>query len=187
VSAELLERPVTGLQPMLGSLPVAGMDIVHVGVTGTRAHMPPWQRHAWDQLIYAFKPTNTGWGICTHPRAKVELHHGCCKGADTEAHYLAAKYGYDVSLHPADGVDEWQEMTLMPVGRGIAYVPKSTKDRNQAIVCISDVLLAAPRFPENDVRSKRSGTWQTVRMARDEGLLPIYYAMPDGVLYVENK
>lgn len=182
-----VEVPIEGLQPMLGSLPVPGMDIRHVGVTGTRAYMPGWQRHAWEQLIYAFKPAQTGWGMGNHPRDKVELHHGCCKGADTEAHYLAARFGYDVSLHPALGVDEWQEMTLMPVGRGVAYAPKTTGGRNQAIVCISDVLLAAPRYAENDRRSRRSGTWQTVRMARNEGLLPIYYAMPDGKLYVENK
>jgi hypothetical protein len=179
---DLLERPRVDieLEPMLGSLPTHELNQTQIGVTGTRAHMPPWQRDAWSQLVYCFKPLTDNRH---HPLARVEMHHGCCKGADTEAHYLGAKYAYDVSLHPASGVDEWQEM-LFPVGNGTTYPEATTAERNRTIVEMSHVLLAAPRFPEDDRRSRRSGTWQTVRMAR-EAKIPIYYAMVNGTLYRE--
>jgi hypothetical protein len=40
------------------------------------------------------------------------------------------------------------------------------KARNQAIVATSDLLVAWPEYAEFDRRSFRSGTWQTVRLAR---------------------
>ena len=51
------------------------------------------------------------------------------------------------------------------MGAGTTY-----KDRNQRIVECSDVLIAFPAHGEDDARSRRSGTWQTVRMARRAGL-----------------
>lgn len=44
------------------------------------------------------------------------------------------------------------------------------KDRNQRIVDRSDVVVAFPAHAEDDPRSRRSGTWQTVRMARRKKL-----------------
>lgn len=40
------------------------------------------------------------------------------------------------------------------------------KDRNQEIVNRSDVLMYCALFPEDHGASRRSGTWQTIRMAR---------------------
>ena len=40
-------------------------------------------------------------------------------------------------------------------------------DRNQRLVDLADWVFGFPAFPEEDPRSKRSGTWQTIRMARD--------------------
>ncbi len=44
------------------------------------------------------------------------------------------------------------------------------RDRNQRIVDHADVLVAFPAHAEDDPKSKRSGTWQTIRMARRAGL-----------------
>ena len=41
-------------------------------------------------------------------------------------------------------------------------------ERNERIVACSDLLVACPR--DTPARSPRSGTWQTVRMARAAGL-----------------
>ena len=51
------------------------------------------------------------------------------------------------------------------MGPGTSY-----RDRNLRIVERSDVLVAFPAYGEDDPRSLRSGTWQTVRMARRAGL-----------------
>lgn len=46
----------------------------------------------------------------------------------------------------------------------------SYADRNQTIVNMVDELHAFPEYPEAHPRSRRSGTWQTVRMARRGGV-----------------
>jgi hypothetical protein len=46
----------------------------------------------------------------------------------------------------------------------------SYKDRNAAIVRQSQQLVAFPSWPEIHGKSKRSGTWQTIRMAVNKGL-----------------
>jgi predicted Rossmann fold nucleotide-binding protein DprA/Smf involved in DNA uptake len=48
-------------------------------------------------------------------------------------------------------------------------------DRNRDIVAASDVLIACPKGPEQ----RRSGTWSTVRYAR-QARLPILIVWPDG-------
>lgn len=48
---------------------------------------------------------------------------------------------------------------------------KSTyKARNLRIVEMSDALVGFPRWRETDPKSRGSGTWQTVRMARKRGM-----------------
>lgn len=49
----------------------------------------------------------------------------------------------------------------------VQYMPPSTtyKDRNQAIVNRSDWVYGFPAYDQDDLRSLRSGTWQTIRMA----------------------
>lgn len=54
----------------------------------------------------------------------------------------------------------------------VIYMPDGTsyKDRNQAIVDRSNKLIGFPEYPEDDSRSLRSGTWQTIRLARKAGI-----------------
>lgn len=53
----------------------------------------------------------------------------------------------------------WEEMP--PGIPGNAY-----RERNQRIVNYANVLFSFPELPEDHGRSKRSGTWMTIRMAR---------------------
>jgi len=46
----------------------------------------------------------------------------------------------------------------------------SYRDRNLNIVRLSNKLIGFPRYPEHDPRSRRSGTWMTVRIARRLGV-----------------
>jgi len=47
--------------------------------------------------------------------------------------------------------------------------PYEYRERNERIVDQCSVLYAFPAFPEDHPRSRRSGTWLTIRMARKAG------------------
>lgn len=119
---------------------------LHLGSTGTSRGMTPDQLEAVQQVIQ-------GWP------AAITLHHGDCIGADKQLHQLARRYGWRVVGHlPINqkkrafcDFDEIRE-------------PKPYLDRNQDIVHESAYLLATPKEDDEDLRS---GTWATVRRARD--------------------
>lgn len=52
----------------------------------------------------------------------------------------------------------------------VQWMPEGTtyKQRNQEIVNNSSELIGFPEYEEKDEKSKRSGTWQTIRMARSK-------------------
>lgn len=65
--------------------------------------------------------------------------------------------------------DPWWEVyrssvTVIEMEPGTTY-----KDRNAAIVAASSAVFGLPAYPEVDPRSRRSGTWQTIRIARGMG------------------
>jgi len=111
-----------------------------------------------------------------------EYTTGACIGVDA---YIGRKLWHDRpnATHrvvvPADQsrIDYWwTHRAIRDAGpwRGVELeeMPLNTsyKDRNQRIVAHSDVLMAFPAYPEHHPHSARSGTWQTVRMARRAGL-----------------
>lgn len=51
----------------------------------------------------------------------------------------------------------------------IEYMPPGTsyRQRNVRLLSYSDELVAGAEYPEDDGRSRRSGSWMTVRLARD--------------------
>jgi len=111
----------------------------------------------------------TEWAIrnvITHlPRSAIVVTGGCI-GVDAYVARLATGYGLHVhTIPPADRsrVDpDWEQhcLTCFPMPEGTTY-----KDRNQAIVDRADRLYGFPRYSEAHPKSKRSGTWQTIRMA----------------------
>lgn len=119
--------------------------MTRVGFTGTLAGMSPAQRALLPRVLrcLAGRPLDH-----TDPReARPEFHHGAAPGADTEAEAIAADEGWVIRSHPATR------------GRELA--------RNREIVAAIELLIAAPR---QDREVRRSGTWATIRYARQAGI-----------------
>lgn len=136
-----------------------------LGFTGTRRGMTMAQSRQVAAIIAM--------------RTPVEVHHGCCKGADVQFHGLCAAYAPAARRHGWPGpIGVWRaeidgldfEHPWMPYG-----------ERNQAIVNACDVLIAAPLEHGACWIAGGGGTWQTIRRAR-EARKPVIIVWPDGRL-----
>ncbi len=140
-----------------------------IGITGTRKGMTDQQRHTLTQIFGTFLLYLKG-------DADIQLHHGCCKGVDLEVADLFR------SMFPQNKIIQHP-----PTNRSFAVVNTSDEirqskpylDRNKDIVDECELLIAIPGEKEEVLRS---GTWSTIRYARNktEGILTIIY--PDGKL-----
>jgi len=122
-----------------------------VGFTGTQHGMSLRQLDALIVLLSAGDAT--------------EFHHGDCIGADAQAADLARSLGIPVVVHPP----------LNPAKRAFTYrpgdqmmMPAPYLERNREIVDATEALVAAPQTDEEQLRS---GTWSTIRYARQLGRL----------------
>lgn len=130
-----------------------------VGFTGNQHGMTDAQK---EWIRNAFSKIRGPW----------EFHHGDCIGSDAEAHDIALEFGAKIVLHPpwvpykrAFKEGWWQ---LRP--------KRNYLDRNKDIVNESSVLIGMPREDEEQLRS---GTWSTIRYARNR-LLPVRIISPSG-------
>jgi NADPH-dependent glutamate synthase beta subunit-like oxidoreductase len=137
---------------------------MRIGFTGTRNGMTEDQCKTFLELIARYNP--------------VEFHHGCCKGADLQAHKLLKKHIAIKRIgHP-------------PLNLKLAEIPSDLDEvrekkpylvRNDSIVAETEILIAAPEDYEEKVKS---GTWYTVRKAR-KGSKNIFIIFPNGA--IENE
>lgn len=106
----------------------------------------------------------------------VAIHHGGCKGADTELHAIARDLQLMVEVHPGDAKQAhgWHGARVWTVEPYLV--------RNRTMVDASDMLLAVP---ETFIEFSRSGTWSTVRYAR-KASKPVLVIYPDGSGKWEN-
>ena len=88
------------------------------------------------------------------------FHLGYCVGADVQAAHLAYGYGITCVGHPPsnDTRRAYFEHYLT------TYEPKPYLERNREIVDACDALIACPRLSTEETRS---GTWATIRYAKD--------------------
>ena len=125
-----------------------------VGFTGTRKGMTHAQK---SQLCVILS-------ILANHTANV-FHQGGADGADLQAVELARHFKFDVTWHPADG--HRGDAVLRANGTvDIVHDELPPLVRNYNIVRACDLLVAAP---ETDKEVLRSGTWATVRAARQMG------------------
>jgi len=117
-----------------------------VGFTGTRKGMTPVQLLRVGHLLDGLRPQ--------------EVHHGDCIGADKQFNDMVYKR-IRCLIHPPEN-DKYRAHCK----GSLVYPAKPYIDRNHDIVDETDMLIAAPAQPNPIVRS---GTWSTVRYARQRG------------------
>lgn len=143
---------------------------VRVGFTGTRQGMTPLQKAALVELLSGMAAGKV-----------VAAHHGGCVGADIEFDQLWGRHG------PRDGTVVVHPSNLKSCQghwRSSAFVreEKAPLERNRDIVAETDLLIATPK---ESMSVLRSGTWATIRYAKQAGK-PIYVIYPDGSVWSDS-
>ena len=137
--------------------------MVKIGFTGNRLGLSYLQASALTQTLMKY-PVG-------------EFHHGNCIGSDDMAHQIVLKmFGKDVIyIHPPintklERQDSIVEFNVLPA--------ESYLKRNHSIVDATRILIATPgEFSE----VLRSGTWATIRYARQRSK-QVIIIFPDGSL-----
>jgi hypothetical protein len=143
-----------------------------IGVSGSRTI--PLDRWSW--VTETFHNQITRLNI-----AGFVMVNGACIGVDE---HLGRWWGYETSgiwVHavvPPDRTrcsSDWREWCRSH--EDIAPGPDGYKRRNQRIIDLADRLIAFPSYPEAHPESRRSGTWQTIRMAQRKGIPVDWFAL----------
>jgi hypothetical protein len=116
-----------------------------VGFSGTRLGMTAFQLETFIECLLELKPS--------------EFHHGCCVGADFQAHMAAKKLEIGIVAHPPINRD----LAFTPTGCIIVHKPYTYLERNSHIVDASELLIATPHSMTN----RTGGTWRTIQYAKD--------------------
>jgi hypothetical protein len=148
-------------------------DSLHVGITGTRNPLSGPQSATLGTVLAEVSATAGG---------PLVLHHGVCQGTDRTAHLIVRQIGgWLIEGHPgrsSDGKSPWRA-TDIEADCDVLHDVLPYAMRNEDITTACSLIVAAPLHPEDDPRSRRSGTWMTVRMARQRSR-DIVIAWPDG-------
>jgi hypothetical protein len=96
------------------------------------------------------------------------VHHGGAIGADADFHRLVLAHRPDLggTIHPCDIASQREDFTVDELRGWTVLAEKRPLDRNKDIVSACDRLLACVA---SDLEELRSGTWSTIRHARDIG------------------
>lgn len=138
-------------------------DAKTIGVSGSREG----DIMAHYGLVYAALAETVRAGAFTR------LANGGCKGIDD----IAGQAGHGLGLlvhtilvpnwEKIEWTADWWEYTdtTATMSHGTGF-----KERDQAVVDTSEALLAFPLYAERHSQSRRSGTWMTIRLAREKGI-----------------
>lgn len=138
-----------------------------VGFTGTRRLLSTAQKHALRMHITAEHRLDpiTDW------------HHGDCVGADEFTHNTIINIAPYINLHvhpPTKNVN--RAFCTIRTNQDTIYQPKGYHERNNDIVAMCDMLIGAPNTL---YYNSHSGTWYTIKLAKDTGK-PFIIIYPNG-------
>lgn len=125
---------------------------VIVGFTGTRRGMSEKQKTHLSNSFRRMKAAGH----------EIEFHHGDCIGADSEGDQIARAWGAAIRIHPPTDT-KYQAFCYLP--GDVQYPRKPYIMRDHDIVDACMILFAGPK--DHRVEEHRSGTWTTVRYARN--------------------
>jgi len=138
-------------------------------------------------MIYGFTGSHEGMTLNQAIRVDMFLradfseinlfHHGDCIGADNQAAILADQNGWITVAHPP--IKEYRRAFHIS---NIILDPKPYLKRDRDIAKESSTLIATPK---TIFEVKRSGTWTTVRYAREIGRRTILI-YPNGSYTIEK-
>lgn len=138
------------------------MDGIRIGFSGTRDGMTAHQ----EKELIAWVEENRD--------VIIQFTHGCCIGSDEQAHSIVRKICHDnVTIVGRPGFATGHPMRSDCRCDTTEHV-QAPMDRNRAIVHNSDILIFTPKFPQ----LKRSGTWATLKFARDVVKKPVIVLAP---------
>lgn len=166
---------------------------LHLGITGsrelTRNRADGSDDPQYFAIMAAVKSVANSWlaGLPPDVLGLFQVHHGMCTGADEAAHW-AARILPNTIVHGHPGFDSMGGSPYRMHGGefDVLHPAKPYRYRNTDIVKSCPIILAAPAFPEHHGQSRRSGTWQTVRIARAEKRTVII-VRPDGVMTADRE
>ena len=123
---------------------------MEIGFTGSQYGMTRNQSTNFIESILHLKPS--------------KFRHGCCIGADSQAHYIIRRYFplCQIIGHPPINQSK-MDLTLKP---DIMLEPKEYIERNHDIVDLSKLMIATPYSAKEQIRS---GTWATIRYSNSIG------------------
>lgn len=148
---------------------------MRVGFTGTRRGMTEDQEAAVFAHLTRLRAAGAEY-----------MAHGCCEGADRQAHDIWRGLGGSIEFCPGDEDQEaWideviqiEDIRPIRIAPGPAYL-----ERNHQIATTTSVLVAAPRELQE---TRRGGTWATVRYARRAGST-VLLCLSDGSVRREDS
>lgn len=134
-----------------------------IGFTGPREGLTDEQRAALQLVLETSMAVHDIYTVGETPEAPA-FHHGDCVGADAQAHEIARAVGWVIIIHPPENDSQRAFCGLMGEEVELMRKPLPYLERNKQIVEHSKLLIACPGTMEELLRS---GTWSTVRYARD--------------------
>lgn len=151
------------------------MAVVKFGFTGTRDpdKVLPVQLLMLTEQIRVWRERVRM--IHAQDLERIEWHFGMCVGADEFAADLAKSAGFYLVGHPPKN----RRLVSIRVKPDEVRQEEDYLDRNRAIVHESGLIFA---LPKEDHEVLRSGTWATIRYARDNGN-PLCIIYPSVMIY----
>lgn len=142
--------------------------VIHIGFTGTQDGMTEAQRRSVE-IILRYK--------------EFVGHHGDCVGADAEFHDIARACRGLLWMHIHPPLNQAKRaFCRIDPARDVLERERPNLDRNREIVTQAEIMVATPKQPGP---VPRSGTWTTVRYARELGR-PLAVVIPNGAIITEN-